>query len=84
MVGGPLDLDSCTSLTHLPEGLVTHRYLDLRGSSSLTTLPPDLKTELIYCDKELIDKIPQEDLPLYINFNYEDSIREHLTKRLQG
>jgi hypothetical protein len=38
----------------------------------------------IFCDGSLIDSIPFEDLPLYINYKFEDIIHEHLTKRLQS
>jgi hypothetical protein len=40
--------------------------------------------DTIYCDESLIDTIPFEDLPLYINYKFEGSIYEHLTKRLQS
>jgi hypothetical protein len=82
-IEGFLDLEGCTLLTHLPSGLVVRGALDLRGCSSLTNLPPDLKAGKIFCDKKLIDTIPKEDLPLYINFNFEKVPHEYFTTRLQ-
>jgi thiosulfate reductase cytochrome b subunit len=83
VVNGWLDLKECISLTHLPSGLVVHGVLALEGTS-LTNFSPCLKAEKIHCDESLIDRIPEEDLPLYINFNFEDSIHEYYTRRLQG
>jgi hypothetical protein len=85
VVKGDLDLVRCTSLTHLPSGLVVKGYLDLRGCTSLTHLPPGIVVKgTIYCDGSLIDSIPFEDLPLYINYNFKEYIHEYFTKRLQG
>jgi hypothetical protein len=39
---------------------------------------------ILYCDTELIDRIPQEDLPLYMNFKFHGAIYEYFTRRLQG
>ena len=38
-MGGYLDLEGCTSITALPEGLTVGGYLDLRGCTSITALP---------------------------------------------
>ena len=85
VVKGELDLGGCTSLTHLPTGLVVNGPLSLWLCTSLKHLPSGLVVRnKIYCDKDLIDKIPVEDLPLYINFNFEPDIHEYITKRLQG
>ena len=79
-----LNLRNCTSLTHLPKGLVVKGYLALYGCTSLTHLPSGLVVNgYIFCNESLIDKIPREDLPLYLNFNFEDGINEHFTKRLR-
>ena len=46
-------------------------------------LPSGLVVEdIIYCDKALIDKIPREDLPLYLNFNFENEIKEIIKERI--
>jgi hypothetical protein len=89
VVNGGLYLYGCTSLTHLPAGLVIngglYGSLDLRGCTSLTHLPAGLVVkDTIYCDESLIDTIPFEDLPLYINYKFEESIHEHLVQRLQS
>ena len=85
VINGWLSLRGCTSLTHLPEGLVVNGWLSLRECTSLTHLPAGLVVKgEIYCDEDIIDSIPYEDLPLYINFNFEDLIHEYFTKRLQG
>ena len=84
VVNGSLWLNGCTSLTHLPSGLVVKGYLILSGCTSLKHLPSGLVVKnTIYCDKSLIDKIPIEDLPLYINFKLEETIYEYLTRRIQ-
>ena len=84
VVNGSLNLYGCTSLTHLPEGLVVNGYLDLYKCTSLTHLPEGLVVMgTIYCDQSLIDKIPKEDLPLYINYNFNEDIHEHITSRIQ-
>jgi hypothetical protein len=67
---GYLGMIKCIYITHLPSGLVVLGWLDITDCSSLTNLPFDLKAGKIFCDKKLIDTIPQEDLPLYINFNF--------------
>jgi len=36
----------------------------------------------VYCDESLINKIPREDLPLYLNFKFEEKIHEYLTQRI--
>ena len=84
MVEGSLYLHGCTSLTHLPERLVVENSLYLYDCTSLTHLPEGLVVMgTIYCDQSLIDKIPKEDLPLYINYNFEEDIHEHITSRIQ-
>jgi hypothetical protein len=84
VVGGGLYLHGCTSLTHLPEGLVVNGNLNIFGCTSLTHLPKGLKVGgIIYCDKFFIDNIPKEDLPLYINYNFEEDIYEHISSRIQ-
>ena len=84
VVKGWLDLRDCTSLTHLPSGLVVKGYLDLEGCTSLTHLPSGLVVKgPIFCSRSLIDSIPREDLPLYLNFKFEKDIYEHLTRRIQ-
>jgi len=40
--------------------------------------------DTIYCDKELIDTIPKENLPLYINFKLKDSVHEHFIHRIRN
>ena len=40
--GGSLDLEGCTALTSLPDGLHVGGYLDLEGCASLTSLPEGL------------------------------------------
>ena len=85
VVKGDLYLYGCTSLTHLPAGLVVKGYLDLKRCTSLTHLPAGLVVEgTVYCNKELIDKIPREDLPLYLNFNFEEEIHKNVISRLKG
>lgn len=39
---GNLDLEGCTGITSLPEGLTVGGYLDLRGTG-ITALPEGLK-----------------------------------------
>jgi hypothetical protein len=43
LVDGWLDLNGCTGLTTLPEGLKVGGWLDLNGCTGLTTLPEGLK-----------------------------------------
>ena len=62
MVECDLYLRNCTSLTHLPSGLV------VEGT--------------VYCEESMINKIPREDLPLYLNFNFEENIHEYIKERL--
>jgi hypothetical protein len=38
----------------------------------------------IFCDKSLIDKIPKEDLPLYINFPFQDWVKEYYIEKLKS
>lgn len=86
-INGYLNLEHCIKLTHLPSGLVVHGYLYLHGCKSLTNLPPDLIVGYkIYCDKRLIDTIPQEDLPLYINFNFDEygETNKYFSLKLKG
>ena len=84
VVEGNLNLNGCTSLTHLPSGLVVNGDLWLRSCTSLPHLPTGLVVKnTIYCDNYLIDKIPEEDLPLYINFKFEEKIYEYFTRRIQ-
>ena len=85
VVRGPLDLEGCTSLKHLPKGLVVKGYLDLRDCTELKSIPYDLSVGgIIYCDKALINSIPKQDLPLYINLPWEKELYEYLRTRLQG
>ncbi len=42
MNDGSLDLEGCTSLTSLPDGLTVGGWLDLEGCTSLTSLPDGL------------------------------------------
>lgn len=78
-------LNSCINLTYLPEDLIAKGYLCLEGCNLLTNLPSNLMPPyLILCDKKLIDMIPEEDLPLYVNFNFVEYAYEHFTHRLRG
>ncbi len=84
VVKGNLNLWGFTSITHLPSGLVVNGYLDLYNCTSLTHLPSGLVVNgTLYCDKALIDSIHREDLPLYLNFNFEGEIHEYLVQRLR-
>ena len=84
VVHGDLWLNGCTSLPHLPPGLVVKGNLNLYNCTSLTHLPSGLVVEgTVYCDESLINKIPREDLPLYLNFKFEEKIHEYFTRRIQ-
>jgi len=37
----------------------------------------------IYCDESIIYYISKEDLPLYLNFKFEESIKDCLIKRIR-
>jgi hypothetical protein len=83
---GYLFLEKCIYLTHLPSGLVVNGWLYLHGCDNLVNLPPDLNvSHKIYCNKKLIDTIPKEDLPLYLNFKFDeyDEANEYFSLRLK-
>jgi hypothetical protein len=86
VVKGWLDLYGSIYLTHLPPGLVVKGWLGILNCNSLTNFPPDLKAGKIFCDKNLINTIHQEDLPLYINFNFAKNkdTYEYFTRRLHS
>jgi hypothetical protein len=70
-VTGDMDIHGNVSLNHLPRGLVVGGNLNLLGCPVLGGLPSDLKVGgKIYCEYSLLDKIPLEDLPLFINYRF--------------
>ena len=85
VVSGDVFQWRCTSLKSLPDNLKVHGYLSLWQCTSLKSLPYKIRVgDTIYCDKELIDTIPKENLPLYINFKFKDSVHEHFTHRIRN
>lgn len=80
-----LDLSECYKLKHLPDDLRVGTWLGLIGCNSLTNLPHSIQVDrYIMCTKNLIDEIPLEDLPLYLNFKFHGKdTYEYLTKRIQ-
>ena len=83
-VHGHLNLYRYKNLKSLPDNLEVNGYLGLTGCTSLKSLPYNIRVEgYIYCEKELIDTIPKEDLPLYINFKFEEPIHENFTHRIR-
>ena len=85
IVHGNLNLSLCTSLTELPDNLEVNGHLSLWYCTSLKSLPYKIRVgDTIYCDKELIDTIPKENLPLYINFNFKESVHEHFIHRIRN
>jgi hypothetical protein len=85
VVNGNLSLYGCTALAHLPEGLKVNGFLDLYDCTALIHLPEGLKVGgTIYCNKSLINSIPKEDLPLYINYNFEKDVHEYISSKIKG
>jgi hypothetical protein len=79
-----LDLRKCTSLTQLPFDLKVGGHLNLFYCTSLVGIPTSIEVgNQIWCEESLIDKIPFDELPLYISFPLEERIHEYYTRRLQ-
>jgi hypothetical protein len=84
-ISGGLFLVNQELLTYLPKGLVVKGYLYLKGCTSLIGLPMDIVVNsMIICDEFFIEKIPFEELPLYISFPFERHIHEHIRRRLHS
>jgi hypothetical protein len=87
-VEGNLDLLNCRNLTHLPFNLVVKGSLIIRGCNILYGIPTTLVVHGdIYCDEGLLDKIPVEDIPLYINhkfYEWSNKAPSYLFRRLQS
>jgi hypothetical protein len=83
VVGGYLAIVRCSRLTSLPGGTVIKKELILKDTCSFH-LPFDITVGgTIYCDHSLIDEIKLEDLPLYINFNFDRDFSEYISQRLK-
>ncbi|MBD3388724.1 MAG: hypothetical protein GF414_07470 [Candidatus Altiarchaeales archaeon] len=81
-VGGDLYLRGCTSLKSLPSGLHVGGWLYLGGCTSLKSLPYSIHVgHKIYCDPELIENLPYEDLPLYMGLEWDN--QKVFDKRLE-
>ena len=81
-VDGSLDLIGCTALTALPEGLCVDGSLLLQGCTALKSLQ-GIKSVggTIYVDEDLIKRLPLEELPLLINFEFEEKIKRYIMGR---
>jgi hypothetical protein len=84
VITGSLDLCWCSSLTRLPPNLKVGGHLTLYYCTSLEGIPADIEVGgEILCSVSLIDKIPYEDLPLYLNLRFGNHINEYISNKLK-
>jgi hypothetical protein len=82
IVKSDLNLDRCIGLVSMAGDLKVLGNLSLIECNSLGHLPSSITVDgNIYCERSLIDKIPLEDLPLYLNFSFSASIHDYITTR---
>jgi len=82
---GNLSLTSCLYLEKLPKYLYVTENLYLNDCPSLFSLPPTITVKgVLFCDAQLIEAIPNKDLPLYVNYKFKpDSLQQLYYKRLK-
>ena len=87
-VTGYMSCSGCVNLKKLPQNLTVGGSLSLRGCKRLESMEPVDVVGPIFIDPELIERTPDETLPLLIGLNFADSvgvkIRERLDNRLRG
>ena len=87
-VTGYMSCSGCINLRKLPPNLTVGGSLSLRGCKRLASMEPVDVVGPIFVDPDLLDRTPDETLPLLIGLNFADSvgvkIRERLEKRLRG
>lgn len=85
IINGNLILQQCPNLYLIPEYLIVTKDLYLYGCESLLEIPPTIQVlGKLHCDKNLIDAIPNNQLPLYLNFNfYPEYVKSIYQQRLK-
>lgn len=86
IIRGSLVLQSSPDLTTLPEYLYVTKHLYIQSCPALIDIPPTINVKgTIYCDKEHIESIPDDKLPLYMGFNfYPQDTKKFFMERLKG
>ena len=82
-VDGDLNIANCTGLTALPDGLRVGGWLDLTNCTSIKSFYNLTIKGEVFADETVINNIPFNELPLYINVPFETKTKELYLNRIK-